>query len=62
MVLENTLQSPLGYKEITLINLVEINPEHSFMGRTYAEAEAPILWPLYVKSQLTGKDTVAEKY
>jgi len=28
-----------------------------FIGRTDAEAEAPILWPLDVKSQLTGKKT-----
>ena len=29
------------------------------MGRTDAEAEAPILWPPDVKSQLTGKDSDA---
>ena len=37
--------------------LKEINPEglwKPFTGR--ADAEAPILWPLGVKSQLTGKD------
>ena len=27
-----------------------------FIGRTDAEAEAPILWPLDVKSQLTDAD------
>jgi len=27
-----------------------------FTGRTDAEAEAPILWPPDVKSQLIGKD------
>ena len=27
-----------------------------FIGRSDAEAEAPILWPPDVKSQLTGKD------
>ena len=27
-----------------------------FIRRTEAEAEAPILWPPDVKSQLTGKD------
>ena len=26
-----------------------------FIGRTDAEAEGPILWPLDAKSQLTGK-------
>ena len=32
-----------------------------FFGRTDAEAEAPILWPLDVKSQLIGKDFDAGK-
>ena len=36
----------------------EINP---FIGRTAAEAEAPILWPLDVKSELIGKDPDAGK-
>ena len=27
-----------------------------FIGRTDAEAEAPILWPPNVKSQIIGKD------
>ena len=27
-----------------------------FIGRTDAEAEAPILWPPDAKSRLTGKD------
>ena len=27
-----------------------------FIGKTDAEAEAPILWPLDVKTRLTGKD------
>ena len=55
MVLEKTLESPLGSKEI--------QPDHSkgdqswvFFGRTYAEAETPILWPPRVKSCLIGKD------
>ena len=30
-----------------------------FIGRTDAEAETPILWPLQVKSLLTGKDSDA---
>ena len=29
---------------------------NKFIGRTDAEAEAPILWPLNAKSGLTGKD------
>ena len=32
-----------------------------FIGRTNVEAEAPILWPPDVKSQLIGKDTDAGK-
>ena len=32
-----------------------------FIGRTDAEAEAPILWPSDVKSLLIGKDTYAGK-
>ena len=32
-----------------------------FIGRTDAEAEAQILWPPDVKSQLTGKDPDAGK-
>ena len=31
------------------------------MGRTDAEAEAPILWPPHSKSQLIGKDPDAGK-
>ena len=32
-----------------------------FTGRTDIEAEAPILWPPYVKSRLIGKDPDAVK-
>ena len=32
-----------------------------FIGRTDAEAEAPILWPHDVKNQLIEKDPDAEK-
>ena len=45
---EKTLESPL--------DCLEIQPVHSedqswvFFGRTDAEAETPILWPLDVKS------------
>jgi len=40
--------------------LKEINPEY-FIGRTDAEAEAPILWPPDAKSRLNGKDPDAGK-
>ena len=39
----------------------EINPEYSFIGKTNAKAEAPILWPPDVKSWLIGKDPDAGK-
>ena len=32
-----------------------------FIGRTDAEAEAPVLWPVDAISQLNGKDPDAEK-
>ena len=40
--------------------LKEINPKYS-LGRTVAEADAPILWLPNAKSQLTGKDPDAGK-
>ena len=43
-LLEKTLKSPLDYKEIKLVNPKE-NKSWIFIGRTDAEAEAPILWP-----------------
>ena len=50
MVLEKTLESPLDCKEIKTV-----------IGRTNAEAEAPILGPPDAKIQLTGKDPEAGK-
>ena len=41
--------------------LKEINPEYSFIEKTDAEAETPILWPPDAKSQLIGKDSDAGK-
>ena len=56
VVLEKTLESPLGYKEI--------QPVHSkgdqswvFFGRNDAKAETPIIWPPHAKSWLVGKDS-----
>ena len=54
MVLEKTLESPLDCKEIKSVN--PKNQPWIFIGRTDAEAEAPIIWPPDMKSQLTGKD------
>ena len=53
---EKTLDSPLGFKEIQLVN-PKGNQSCIFIGRTYVEAEASILWPSDVKSQLIRKDT-----
>ena len=51
VVLENTLESPLNSKEIKPVNPKGIQ-HWIFIGRAYAEAEAPILWPPDAKSQL----------
>ena len=55
MVFEKILESLLGCKEIKPVNLKGNQPQ-IFIGRTDAEAEAPILWPHDGKSQLVGKD------
>ena len=60
VVLEKTLESLLDSKEIKPVN-PKGNKLWMFIGRTDAEAEAPILWPPDVKSQFTGKDPDAEK-
>ena len=58
----------LGKTHWSLMDSRETKPVHPngnqpwiFIGRTDAEAEAPILWTPDVKSQLTGKDSDAEK-
>ena len=53
-------ESPLDCKEIKPVT-PKGNQPWIFIGRTDAEAEAPILRPPEVKSQLTGKDPVAGK-
>ena len=60
VVLEKTLESSLGSKEIKAVNR-KGNQPWIFIGRTDAEAEAPILWSPDVKSWLTGKDPDAGK-
>ena len=60
MVLEKTLEGPLDCKEIKPIN-PKGNQPCIFIGRTDAEAEAPILWLSDVKCQLIGKDSDAWK-
>ena len=60
VVLEKTLESPLDSKDIKPGNPKENQP-WIFIGRTDAEAEAPILRPPAVKSQLIGKDPDVRK-
>ena len=55
-MLEKTLESPLDSKEIKTVN-PEGNQHWIFIGRTDAEAEAPTLWPLDVKSWFIRKDS-----
>ena len=54
MVLEKTLESPLDGKEIKNVNS-KGNQSWILIGRTDAEAEAPVLQPPHGKSQLIGK-------
>ena len=61
VVLEKTLESPLDSKEIKLVN-PKGNQPWIFTGRTDAEAEPPILWPLYEKNWLIRKDPDVGKY
>ena len=60
VVLEKTLESPLDCKEIKPVNPRE-NQYWIFIGRTDAEAEAPIFWPSDVKNWLIRKDPDAGK-
>ena len=59
-MLEKTLASPLDSKEIKPVH-PKGNQPWIFIGRTDAEAEAPILWPPDAKGLLIGKDPDAEK-
>ena len=60
VVLEKTLESPLDFKEIKPDN-PKGNQPWIFIGRTDAEAEAPIPWPSDVKSQLIVNSLVLGK-
>ena len=55
VVLEKTLESPLNCKEIKPVHS-KGNQPWIIIGRTDAEAEAPILWPSDAKSWLIRKD------
>ena len=60
VVLEKTLKSPLDSKELKIVN-PKGNQPWIFIGRTDAEAEAPILWPPDAKNRFIGKDPDAGK-
>ena len=60
VVLEKTLDSPLDGKEVQSV-YPKGNQSWIFIGKTDAEAEAPILWPHDGKNWLIGKDPEAEK-
>ena len=60
VVLEKTLESLLECKQILPV-YPKVNQSCIFIGRTDAEAEAPILRPPDVKNWLIGKDPHAEK-
>ena len=55
VMLEKTLESPLDSKEIQTIHS-RGSQSWILIGKTDAEAEAPILWPPDAKSQLIKKD------
>ena len=57
MVLEKTLESPLGCKEMK----AKGNQFEIFIETTDTEAEIPIVWPPDGKNWLFGKDPEAEK-
>ena len=60
VVLEKALESHLDCKEIQPVH-PKGNQSWIFIGRTDAEAETPVLWPLDVKYWLIGKDPDAGK-
>ena len=60
VVLEKTLESHLGCKEIQPVH-PKGNQSWTFIGRTDVEAETPIFWPPDVKSWLIGKDSDARR-
>ena len=55
MMLEKILENSLDCKDIKPVT-PKGNQPWIFIGRTDAEAEAPILWPPDEKTWLTGKD------
>ena len=60
VVLEKTLESPLDYKEIQTVN-PKGHQSWIFIGRTDAEAETPILWPLMQRTDSLEKTLLLGK-
>ena len=60
VVLEKTLESPLGCKDIQPVH-PKGDQSCILIGKTDTEAETPILWPPDVKSWLNRKDPSAGK-
>ena len=60
MVLAKTLESPLDFSKITPFN-PKVNQPLTFIGKSVAEAEVPIIWPPDAKNWLFGKDPDAGK-
>ena len=60
VVLEKAVESPLDCKEIQPVH-PKGDQSWIFIGKTDAEAEAPILWPPNTENWLTGKDPDAGK-
>ena len=60
VVLEKALESPVDSKEFKPVH-PKGNQSWMFIGWTDADAEAPVLWPPDLKSQLTEKDPDAGK-
>ena len=50
MVLEKTIESPLDFKEIKLVNPNRNHPEYSLEGLMLILTDAPIIWPPDAKS------------
>ena len=60
VVLEKTLESPLDCKEIQPVH-PKGNQSWIFIGRTDAEAETPILWPLMWRTDSLEKTLILGK-
>ena len=59
VMLEKTLESPLDSKDIKAVNHKGSQP---WIFTERMDAEAPVLWPPDVKSQLIGKDCVRKDW